>query len=315
MVKNACVEEASEVPSSSSQSPDDSEASCVDTNRFLIVSYNRGTLGQTGTGHFSPIAAYDEASDQVLILDVARFKYGPHWVPLPLLFDAMLPCDPDTNQSRGYVLLSYQKKPDCCQHPLPQSILFRSEMSQYPVRQQYQRFLSTRNTTRNSSSITLEEVLKFWSQNGNDLDRVWDMIAPQLLPIDLNGKKCVDGLLSLIHSLTNTPDQHVKSKHCHEPQNCDLVGISCRQSFNRMVRARPLDAIYVIYLASLSSKERRQAVQRSLDEAGIRDYSCAALKQLFAEAELVRLAIDYSHANADGPENTVQNGDCDKCKK
>lgn len=43
---------------------------------FLIVSYNRQVLGQTGTGHFSPIGAYDEASDHVLVLDTARFKYG-----------------------------------------------------------------------------------------------------------------------------------------------------------------------------------------------------------------------------------------------
>ena len=38
-------------------------------------------LGQTGDGHFSPIGGYDAASDQVLLLDVARFKYPPHWVP------------------------------------------------------------------------------------------------------------------------------------------------------------------------------------------------------------------------------------------
>jgi Phytochelatin synthase len=31
-------------------------------------------LGQTGSGHFSPIAGYHAATDSVLILDVARFK-------------------------------------------------------------------------------------------------------------------------------------------------------------------------------------------------------------------------------------------------
>ena len=74
---------------------------------FLVVSYTRKVIGQTGSGHFSPIGAYDEASDHVLILDTARFKYGPHWVPLELIFEALLPLDPDTGKSRGYMTLSY----------------------------------------------------------------------------------------------------------------------------------------------------------------------------------------------------------------
>jgi hypothetical protein len=41
---------------------------------ILIVSYNRNTLNQTGTGHFSPIGGYAPQSDMVLIMDVARFK-------------------------------------------------------------------------------------------------------------------------------------------------------------------------------------------------------------------------------------------------
>nr|UXP11857.1 phytochelatin synthase [Eucheuma denticulatum] len=41
---------------------------------FIVAAYDRQALGQTGTGHFSPIAAYDHASDSVLVLDVARFK-------------------------------------------------------------------------------------------------------------------------------------------------------------------------------------------------------------------------------------------------
>lgn len=41
---------------------------------FVAASYDRKTLGQTGTGHFSPVAAYDPQTDSVLVLDVARFK-------------------------------------------------------------------------------------------------------------------------------------------------------------------------------------------------------------------------------------------------
>jgi glutathione gamma-glutamylcysteinyltransferase len=72
---------------------------------FLVVSYSRKALRQTGDGHFSPIAAYHQERDLVLILDVARFKYPPHWVSVNALFEAMLPLDPNTQQSRGYFLL------------------------------------------------------------------------------------------------------------------------------------------------------------------------------------------------------------------
>lgn len=38
----------------------------------------------------------------VLILDVARFKYPPHWVPLTLLWEAMDSTDEATKLKRGY---------------------------------------------------------------------------------------------------------------------------------------------------------------------------------------------------------------------
>ena len=74
---------------------------CGRSDVVLAASYSRKTLGQTGDGHFSPIGGYDAASDQVLLLDVARFKYPPHWVPLPLLLDAMGRQDAATGRPRG----------------------------------------------------------------------------------------------------------------------------------------------------------------------------------------------------------------------
>lgn len=61
---------------------------------------------QTGTGHFSPIAGYHTGQDMALILDVARFKYPPHWVPLPLLWEAMNTIDESTGLLRGSLLFS-----------------------------------------------------------------------------------------------------------------------------------------------------------------------------------------------------------------
>lgn len=42
-------------------------------------------LPPAGDGHFSPIGGYSAKEDLVLILDTARFKYPPHWVPLEML--------------------------------------------------------------------------------------------------------------------------------------------------------------------------------------------------------------------------------------
>lgn len=71
----------------------------------MIASYDRATLGQTGSGHFSPIGGFHATRELVLILDVARFKYPPHWVLATNLWSAMQPVDPETGHSRGWVAL------------------------------------------------------------------------------------------------------------------------------------------------------------------------------------------------------------------
>jgi glutathione gamma-glutamylcysteinyltransferase len=77
----------------------------------VIASYSRATLGQTGSGHFSPIGGYHRGRDLALLLDVARFKYPPHWVPLEGLLKAMLELDPATGRSRGFVELRRRGAP------------------------------------------------------------------------------------------------------------------------------------------------------------------------------------------------------------
>ena len=67
--------------------------------------FSRRTLAQTGDGHFSPVAGYHAETDSVLVLDVARFKYPPYWVPIPLLWEAMKPHDRETGTARGFAML------------------------------------------------------------------------------------------------------------------------------------------------------------------------------------------------------------------
>lgn len=71
----------------------------------VIAAYSRGALGQTGDGHFSPLAGLDAAGERALVLDVARFKYPPHWVDLRALHAAMAPLDPACGKSRGWLVL------------------------------------------------------------------------------------------------------------------------------------------------------------------------------------------------------------------
>lgn len=79
--------------------------------RVLIVGYDRRGLGQTGSGHYSPIGGYHAGTDRALLLDVARFKYPPHWVEVTRLFDAIATTDPDTGQPRGWVTLARSATP------------------------------------------------------------------------------------------------------------------------------------------------------------------------------------------------------------
>lgn len=75
----------------------------------LVVSYSRQVLGQTGQGHYSPVGGYHPGKDLALVLDVARFKYAPHWVPIETLWRSMHELDQDTKKPRGYYLLTRSK--------------------------------------------------------------------------------------------------------------------------------------------------------------------------------------------------------------
>ncbi|WP_202635868.1 phytochelatin synthase family protein [Rugosibacter aromaticivorans] len=72
---------------------------------FILVNYQRGALGQKESGHISPLAAYHEASDRFLILDVAAYKYPPVWVSAQALWAAMNTVDQSSGHTRGFVVV------------------------------------------------------------------------------------------------------------------------------------------------------------------------------------------------------------------
>lgn len=69
----------------------------------IVICYSREALGQSGAGHFSPLGGYHAGRDAVLIMDVARFKYPPHWARIDDVVEAMSCVDPDTGRPRGFL--------------------------------------------------------------------------------------------------------------------------------------------------------------------------------------------------------------------
>ncbi|HEV8331993.1 MAG TPA: phytochelatin synthase family protein [Steroidobacteraceae bacterium] len=55
---------------------------------FVVINYDRKVLKQSGSGHISPIGAYDSSRDAFLVLDEAGYRYPFTWVPAPLLYAA-----------------------------------------------------------------------------------------------------------------------------------------------------------------------------------------------------------------------------------
>jgi glutathione gamma-glutamylcysteinyltransferase len=248
-------------------------------SHILVVSYTRKALGQTGDGHFSPIAAYDSVSDSVLILDTARFKYGSHWVKLPLIYEAMKPVDPDTGRSRGYVMLEYDHEGD--EHhtsSLALSVLLRSRMKQNPVRREFKQYLES---LPQHHQIGWEEVVQFWTKDGTASKYIWEIMDPQLKPTSDESE--FDGLhkevISLIADLIPS-DQRLPQQD----------GDCCRSNHRRTVSLCSEEAIFILYLSCLDKKSREEMIFSSeLSSASNR-----AREQLLVEAELVEIAIRMS---------------------
>ena len=71
---------------------------------YVIVNYRRDAVGQRGGGHFSPLGAYDAASDSFLVLDVNPAAASWVWMPTATLVKGMRTFD--TVENRGYVLIT-----------------------------------------------------------------------------------------------------------------------------------------------------------------------------------------------------------------
>ena len=75
-------------------------------NDYVAVNYRRNHVGQPPGSHFSPLGAYDDATDSFLVLDVARYKFPPVWITTPVLYDAMNTFDAVSGKTRGFIVVS-----------------------------------------------------------------------------------------------------------------------------------------------------------------------------------------------------------------
>ena len=56
---------------------------------YVVVNYQRSTLGQKGGGHISPLGAYDQNTDSFLVMDVNSSKHNWVWVEAEDMIRAM----------------------------------------------------------------------------------------------------------------------------------------------------------------------------------------------------------------------------------
>ncbi len=66
---------------------------------------NGALVEPSGGGHCSPMAAYDEQEDLVLLLD-PRGRYHWAWLPLASLYEAMNTTDEAGQAHRGWVTVT-----------------------------------------------------------------------------------------------------------------------------------------------------------------------------------------------------------------
>lgn len=76
----------------------------LDDKNFIVANFDGKILGSLTKGHISPLVAYDEFSDCVLILDVALHKNQWYWTDVEKLYQAMNSKDGETY--RGYLVIS-----------------------------------------------------------------------------------------------------------------------------------------------------------------------------------------------------------------
>ncbi|VDM99473.1 unnamed protein product [Thelazia callipaeda] len=204
---------------------------------ILVVSYNRQVLGQTGAGHFSPLGAYHEDTDQVLIMDVARFKYPPHWVPLTVIRDAMLNIDQTTGKPRGFVTMKLRSNTQSL-------VLFRFQTNidvsktQFVSRlKQWEKFLAEKISNKNESEF--KDVCTMFSSIFAGCVACCDCSEPIQSQSSCEEEKKPGSFCSL-----NVKNAVSCGDICREISNLEIASYITSASLCTLLLAWPLQVIY-----------------------------------------------------------------------
>ena len=211
-------------------------------SRVLVVSYDRKIMGQTGSGHFAPIAAYDQDSDRVLILDTARFKYGCHWVVVKQLYDALKPIDSDSGRSRGYMVLTKNQRRPLSEDDEKPQILLRvvGNSASTEVKKDFLSFLESKR-----HQLTWDDFRSFWTKNNTDPGYIWYMCEPVVKPCKDEDIEAVDyALVDLRYQMEETVG---RSSPESDSSGCKS---GCRPNSRRTVPLLHIEAIYLVFLAT-----------------------------------------------------------------
>ena len=237
-IRQVCIESQDNSSAQQQDAHSDDDHLGTSLSQVLVVSYDRKSVGQTGSGHFSPIAAYDSVSDSVLILDTARFKYGSHWVSVSKLFEALNPIDKDTGRSRGYLLLTKDESRSISDESPNVLLQLQVNSSAEKVKEE---FLSFWNDLGSKKIVSWNDFRLFWTKDDEDPGYVWYLVDPVVKPCQESEMEVVQNALN---QLRLQMELHVGRCAPETPSR------NCRPNLKRSVPLLHTEAIYLIFLAS-----------------------------------------------------------------
>lgn len=167
--------------------------SCNNSNHlfYIVVNFDRKVLEQTGDGHFSVIAGYNEKLDLVLLMETARFKYPSYWVPLSDLWRAMSSLDSTSGKTRGFLTMRSNND--------GMSVLYTIFMNHKIPWRQFSLLFTTKIIPDIMSSLSKEDKINTFQE--------WISLILQRLPQDFINV-ILDYSRTVILESTSCTDEH-----------------------------------------------------------------------------------------------------------
>ncbi len=155
---------------------------------YLIANYYRPAIGHAGKGNFSPIGAYDEASDSVLLLDALRDQYGPFWVSVEDLLASMSEADV-SGEARGIILVKrhYTEIFSKMGRKMMKNSQYRGayfRLSRYFETQEHWTYCAVASSVAVMNAFNNQFV---YSQENFFTDKVQEIVRPEVVKTDWRG--------------------------------------------------------------------------------------------------------------------------------